>query len=529
MLGKRAAERVKEKDDASKEETDKKELVACVATMGSTHLPPLCLFMAWHVSAPTQRAVNSTTSTQTMCRKHDLFNSCPPLLFSCLATPGNGKTIPVQDVGDTPKWASMPLIAGNRVPHEAVPPQLNKLKLVSLDGENQQLAKTSTDGLSHLTVDEINLEATKAEGLACGTGPQCNKIHLNSPGQTRVPTSAMEGPDGLTTHAPVLNHDGEAVNVSGRTSVTSDRRKLHQQGVSIPKFKFGDERFKADVRSDEKRTNDEGLTYQRVPRQPLDAPTQNMPPKGKVDGYYKWKPSIESSGGPTTQAPGPKQLEDAVNESVNPSNRSDRDGSCHQGDSKSKLEFGGEEIKTEVRKDAKWMNGDGNTSQRVPWQPLEPPTRIAPPTGKTDDLQGPTCSQNGHSRRNNLGTCENGCQRAVKERKGQLSAKGIKSSPCPVETDENKSCSAQHSTKATMESCDLSHMVNAHDNSTRGLTTLYNAPAGCCDLRSKAAPDKINQFLAHPFEESVDPRDSNANKMDDPLSRTELVQCSEHG
>ena len=139
-----------------------------------------------------------------------------------------------------------------------------------------------------------------------------------------------------------------------------------------------------------------------------------------------------------------------------------------------------------------------------------------PPTGKTDDLQGPTCGQNGHSCRNDLGICENEHPRAVKERKGQLKAKGIRSSPCPVETDENKSCSAEHSTKAATESCDLSHMVNACDNSTRGLTTLYNVPASCCDLQSTAAPDKINQFLAHLFKESVDPHDRNANKMDNP-------------
>ena len=133
---KRAAECAKEKDDASKEESDEKELAARVATMGSTHLPPLRLFMARHVSAPTQRDVNSTASAQTMCCKRELFDSRPPLLFSRLATPGNGKTVPAQDAGDTPKWASMPLIAGNRVPREAVPPQLNKLKLVSLDGKN---------------------------------------------------------------------------------------------------------------------------------------------------------------------------------------------------------------------------------------------------------------------------------------------------------------------------------------------------------------------------------------------------------
>ena len=267
----------------------------------------------------------------------------------------------------------MPLIASNRVPCEAVPPQLNELKSVSLDGENRWLAKTSTDRLSHLTVNEINLKATKAEGLACGTGPQRNKNHLNSPRGTRVPMSTMEGPDGLTTHTPGLNHRGQAVNELGRTSVPSNQQKLCQQGNSPPKFKFGDKRFKADVRSDEKRTNDKGLTYQRVPRQLLNAPTRNMPPKGKVDGY-KWKLSTESSRGPTTQAPGLKQLEDAVNEWVNPSDRSDRDGSRHQGNSNSKLEFGEEKAEMEVRKDAKQMKGDGHTFQRVPWQPLNSPT-----------------------------------------------------------------------------------------------------------------------------------------------------------
>ena len=85
-----------------------------------------------------------------------------------------------------------------------------------------------------------------------------------------------------------------------------------------------------------------------------------------MDGC-KWKPSIESSGGPTIQGTGPKQQEDAENGSVIPSDRSDRDGSRHQGDSKPKFEFGGEETKTEVRKDTKGMNGDRHTSQRVPW------------------------------------------------------------------------------------------------------------------------------------------------------------------
>ena len=59
-------------------------------------------------------------------------------------------------------------------------------------------------------------------------------------------------------------------------------------------------------------------------------------------------------------------------------------------------------------------------------------------------------------------------------------------------------------------------MVNAHDNSTRGLTVLYNTPASCCNLWSTATPDKINHFLAHPFKETDDPHDRNANKMDNP-------------
>ena len=83
--------------------------------------------------------------------------------------------------------------------------------------------KTSTNGLSHLTVNGINPKASKVEGLACRTGPQHDKNHLNSPGGMWAPTSAMEGPDGLTTHAPELNHKGNTVNGSGRTSVPSDR------------------------------------------------------------------------------------------------------------------------------------------------------------------------------------------------------------------------------------------------------------------------------------------------------------------
>ena len=43
---KKAANYSKEKDDALKEETEETGLVACVMNMGSTHLPPLCPFVA---------------------------------------------------------------------------------------------------------------------------------------------------------------------------------------------------------------------------------------------------------------------------------------------------------------------------------------------------------------------------------------------------------------------------------------------------------------------------------------------------
>ena len=280
--------------------------------MGSTHLPPLRLFMARHVSTPTQRVANSTASAQTMCCKRDLFDSRPPLLFSRLATPGNGKTIPAQDAGDTPKQALMPLIASDHMPRnmftknklsvrkcqtpehraqgdipnvnhlggdsqtlsqkptmvstarEAVPPQLNKPKSNELDDESRKLATMSASGHSHLTIDGIHPKANKAEGLACGTDPQrkpCSQTCSNSPGGKRAPMSAMEGPDELTTHAPALNHKGKAVNESGSASVPSNRTRSCQQGISTAKFEFGDERIKTDVRSDEKQTDEDGLTF----------------------------------------------------------------------------------------------------------------------------------------------------------------------------------------------------------------------------------------------------------------------------
>ena len=148
----------------------------------------------------------------------------------------------------------------------------------------------------------------------------------------------------------------------------------------------------------------------------------------------------ESSDGVTTQAPGLKRQEDAVNMLVKPSAASDRDGLRHQGDSNLKLEFGGQIIKTGVRVDGNQMDGHGRTSQWALSRPLDPLTRNVPPTGEMDDLRGPTCGQNGYLCNNDLETCKNGDKRTVKEGKGQPSTKGIGDSPHAVETDSNKSC-----------------------------------------------------------------------------------------
>ena len=55
---------------------------------------------------------------------------------------------------------------------ELVQLQLNKPKSNRFNGESRRLAMTSTNGLSHVTVDRKHLNASKAEGLACGIGLQ---------------------------------------------------------------------------------------------------------------------------------------------------------------------------------------------------------------------------------------------------------------------------------------------------------------------------------------------------------------------
>ena len=77
--------------------------------------------------------------------------------------------------------------------------------------------------------------------------------------------SAMGDPDGPTTRAPGLKWKGEAVNKSVKPSVMSNRRGLRYQSNLTPKFKFGGQMIKMEVRRDKKWTNGEGHTYQRAP------------------------------------------------------------------------------------------------------------------------------------------------------------------------------------------------------------------------------------------------------------------------
>jgi len=168
----------------------------------------------------------------------------------------------------------------------------------------------------------------------------------------------------------------------------------------------------------------------------------------------------------------------------------------------------------DVRSDEKWTNGNGLTYQRVRNRPLDPPTRITPPTGQTDDLEGPTCTQGGDLRCNELETCENGCKKNYKRRKRSAKANGIKDSPCPVETDSNKSCSVDYSNaKAATESCDPSLTASAQC-STKGLTVHCNA-FDRCDLWSTVTPNILCvRPPAHSLEEVENPSDHSAIKTD---------------
>jgi len=225
---------------------------------------------------------------------------------------------------------------------------------------------------------------------------------------------------------------------------------------------------------------------------------------------------VESSDGLTARVPGWKHQEDTVNGSVNASNPSDRSRSCRQGDLTPKLEFGGETIKTDVRSDEKRTDGDRHTYQRAQSRPLDPPTRNVPPTGETDDLEGPAWRRGGDPHGKDLETCKSGRQWTIKEGKGQLNANRIKSLPSSVETDDDKSCNVDRSKiRAPTESGDPSHMSDTRDASTRGLTAPCNA-SGRRDFQSTATSNKIYYFPSDSFGETDDPSNHNTIESDDP-------------
>jgi len=405
--------------------------------MGSTHLPLLCLFVA-RQTIPTQRdwIVDSGASAHMHHERNQFILYCalwPPHPVSLR----NGKTVSTLDVGDTPNQASKPTITGDRTLRETFtknrPPvrklesraqtnvptvncpgnksrtpsqrpamastnsqmaqlQLNKPKLNRFDGKSQRLTIVSTNSLSHITVNWIYLNAEETRGLACRTGQRSVKRHLNSPGGLSAPMSAMEGSNELTTRAPGWRHRKEAVKGSVDVSVPSDRRRSCHQGDSTPEFKFGGERMEVDVRSDTRWTNGKGLTYQRVPSQPLNTLTRNVPTTGKTTG---WRVTTSAKGpdGLTARVPGLKWQEDAVNELVKPSVTSNRDRLRQQGDSTPKFESGGKTIKMEVRKEEKQTNNQGHTYQRAPYQPLKLLTRNTPATGKKANWRVPTSAE----------------------------------------------------------------------------------------------------------------------------------------
>jgi len=152
-----------------------------------------------------------------------------------------------------------------------------------LNGECQRPARAGTNGLNHLAVNEIHPITEEMEGLAHGIGPHFIQGRSNSPVGLRAPTSTVESSDGLTARVPGWKRQEEAVNGSFKPSNPSNQSRSHHQGDLTPKLKFAGESIKMDVRSDKKWTNGDGHTYERVPSQPLNPVTQNVPPTGEMD------------------------------------------------------------------------------------------------------------------------------------------------------------------------------------------------------------------------------------------------------
>ena len=321
---------------------EEKGLAARVTNMGSTHLPALYPFVVQQTS-PTQRdwIVNSNVSAHT-CRERNQFGlNCalwPPHPVSLR----NGKTISALDAGDTLNWVSIPSIAGDRTPRET------------------------------FTKSKQSVERLRAlEHRAPGDVPNVKHPGDDSRTPSRRPAMAStNGPSQMVQ--PQLNKpksigfDGE----SRRLAIASTNGLSHVtvDGIYPNTEETGGLACGTGQRSVKRRSNSPGG---------LSAPTS----------------AVEDADGPTTQVPTWKRQKDTVKESVDTSTRSDRSGSRQQGDLTPKLEFGGKTIKTDVRSDEKQENGEGHTYQRAPNRPLDPLTRNAPPTGKTDGWRATTSAE----------------------------------------------------------------------------------------------------------------------------------------
>ena len=95
--------------------------------------------------------------------------------------------------------------------------------------------------------------------------------------------NAVEDADGPTTRGPAWRRQRDTVNGSANASVASDWERSRHQGDFTPKFEFGDEIIKMDVRADRKWTDRDGHTSQGAQNQPLDPLTRNVPPAGETD------------------------------------------------------------------------------------------------------------------------------------------------------------------------------------------------------------------------------------------------------
>ena len=170
--------RSKEKDDTSKEEMEETELAAGVANMGSTHLPPLCLFMA-RQTIPTQRdwIINSGASAHMHCEQNQFSKYralWPPHLLSLC----NSKTVSMLDAGDTPNRASKPTIASDRTPRETF--TKNKQLVRRLQTPKCRAPRDNVPNVNHPGDDSRMSSQRPAMASTNGTS-QSVQLQLNKP------------------------------------------------------------------------------------------------------------------------------------------------------------------------------------------------------------------------------------------------------------------------------------------------------------------------------------------------------------